>query len=68
MRLQEWFSKNCVNISSFARKAGVSPPVIYKALKRPLNITLHSAHKICKATAYQVELQDLIVEDNKKGS
>ena len=67
MRLQEWITTNCVNIRSFSRKAGISAPVVYKALKSPLNITLDSAHKICKATGYQVELQDLII-DIKKGS
>jgi len=68
MRLQEWITTHCVNIASFSRKAGISPPVVYKALKCPLNITLESAHKICKATNYQVELQDLITDTNKKGS
>ncbi len=58
MNLKQYLEHYCVNVRSFARKAGVSPGTVYRIIEQR-SVTLEKAVKICKATNFEVTLQEL---------
>ncbi len=64
MQFKEYIERNCINKLSFARKAGLTPPIIYRAMKG-LNLKLISALKISQATDYAVSVEELAPKPKK---
>jgi plasmid maintenance system antidote protein VapI len=61
MKLKEYFTENCTNITKWCRRHKIDKTTIHNVLKGK-EITLNMAIRIYKATNRQVTLKDLGVE------
>ena len=59
MKLQEFFGKNNIKYTYWAKKNSLPPSLIFRALSGK-GITLENANEIVKATNGQVTLEELL--------
>jgi len=58
MKLKEYFEKNCINVTAFQRKCGISMNTLYKIMQGR-EVYLSVALRIEDATEGKVKCQDM---------